>query len=310
MWRYSDRLKMLQDHPVVVPSELQGSMPGPLPTGEMPAAALGEYLGDALQSGALTFSGETHEATGFARLVAALGELPEVDWSTAGGMGAGGEPEEGVEVRIVNGAVLHDGEPHRLALVADEPYELEVWIGVASEESITLPGAPEFPTDDLPKGPNQIDVVLTCLGNSEETQRTHVILPEKGDSDRARLELRFRQAGTVFGRMTLLYRGRVIQTAVLRADVVSARPSRLGRPEIEVEAVIRARIGALPDTDPFDLAVVVNRDTAGRKTVSAITDDGVSIRSVAGSTGNRRSTQPDTLAFVNDRTFPSIPARA
>lgn len=282
MWRYADLLEQLGGHQVEVPPELQGSLPGPMPTGQVPAGALGEYLFEALHSGAFAFGGETHEATGFARLVGALGELPDPGPRAETGMGAGGEPEAGVEVRIVNGAVLHDGKPHRLALAAGEPYELEVWIGVASEESITLPGAPEFPTEDLPKGPNQIDVVFTCLDNFEEVQRTHVTLPEKGDSDRARLDLRFPEAGTMFGRLALLHLGRVIQTAVLRADVVSGPPSRLGRPEIEVEAVMRARIGALPDEERFDLAVVINRDGAGRKTLSAISGDGVSIRSAAG----------------------------
>jgi hypothetical protein len=196
------------------------------------------------------------------------------------GMGSGDGEE--VELRIINGSLLKDGEPHRLDLVVGERYDLEVWIGVFTEGSITLPGAPEFPTEDLPSGPNLIDVVLTCLGNEPETQRAHVTLPEKGDSDRAQFDLRFSEPGTVFGRLALLNKGRVIQTAVFRADVVGGRPSRLGRPEIEVETVMRSQIGATPDEERFDLAVVINKDTAGRKTASAITDDGVSIRSATG----------------------------
>jgi hypothetical protein len=282
MWRFTDQLNRLGDHMVEVPADLQGSMPGAMPTGRVPAGALGRFLDDALRSGAFTYSGETHEATGFARLVAAIGELPAGDHPMGNGMGAGGEGEDGVEVRIVNGRVLHDGDPHRLGLVKGDPYQLEVWIGVESEESITQPGAPAFPDEELPTGPNRIDVVFTCLDNEEDVQRTHVTLPEKGDSDRALLDLRFAETGTVFGRLALLHQGRVIQTAVLRADVVAGEPSRLGRPEIEVEAVMRSRIGAMPTEERFDLAVVVNRDTAGRKTTSAISDDGVSIRSAAG----------------------------
>lgn len=281
--RYANHLLRLGDHMVTVPQSLESALPGPMPTGQMPAGALGQFLQDALNSDAFSYAAEAHEATGFVRLIEAVGDLPEIPPDQMGnGMGAGGEPEEGVEVRIVNGRVLKDDDPHRLDLVVGERYGLEVWIGVESAESITVPGAPAFPTDDLPKGPNRIDVVLTCLGNAQETQRTHVTLPEKGDSDRTRFELRFDEAGTVFGRMALLHAGRVIQTAVLRADVVAGRPSRLGRPEIEVEAVNRARIGGVPEDQAFDLAVVVNRDTAGRKTMTAISDDGVSIRSAAG----------------------------
>ena len=279
--RYAQQLSALGDHIVEVPDTIRALLPGDPPIGKVPAGAMGEFLAAALNQEAFGFTGETHEATGFALLVTGVGEIPDPG-PMAGGMGAGGEEEGGAEVRIINGVVKKNRKAHGLALQAGEDYKLEVWIGVESAESITVAGAPEFPDEELPSGPNKIDVVFTCLDNQKETQRTHLTLPEKGDSNRTKLSLHFTDPGTVFGRLALIHAGRVIQTAVLQADVVDARPSRLGRPQIVVEEVIRSRITGVKEDETFDLAVVVNRDTKGRKTTSAIRKDGVTIRSAEG----------------------------
>jgi hypothetical protein len=86
----------------------------------------------------------------------------------------------------------------------------------------------------------------------------------------------------VFGRIALYYEGRVLQTALFRTDVVAGRPSRLGRPAIEVETIERAGFGGLSEMEPFDVAVVVNRDDSGDKAATVIRKDGVTLRSVDG----------------------------
>jgi hypothetical protein len=281
--RFADRMISMGSHMVQVPEAVLGYLPDNPPVGLVQADDVGWYLRDAIDQAKFQYLAETMEATGYTMLVEGIGELPGPGPSAGIGNGLGAGPEgEGVEIRIINGAVKKEGEAYRLALEAGVEYTLEVWIGVESEESITAPGAAPFPTDELPAGPNRIDVVFTSLDNREDVQRSHVTLPEKGDSDRAELALSFAEPGSVFGRLALVHGGRVIQTAVFRADVVAARPSRIGRPEIVVEEVIRSRITGVPEEDVFDLAVVVNRDTSGRKTTSAIHDEGVSIRSAEG----------------------------
>ena len=278
-------LTQLGRRPIEIPPGLSGLLPGFDLSGSVPAGAVGDYLNQALNERSFQYLHETNEASGFATLVRATAGLPSPDalaTANGGGQGAGTGGEGGEQVRIINGVVKDGDTVHRLALEAGREYQLEVWIGVVSEESITQPGAPAFPAEELPAGPQQVDVVFTCLGNRIEVQRGQVELPERGDSRRASFQLRFARPGVVFGRFALAHGGRVLQTALLRAEVVKERPSRLGRPVIEVEQVIRAGFAAVAEEEQFDLALVVNRDTKGKKTASAISKDGVTIRSVDG----------------------------
>lgn len=282
---FAHYLMLLGGRPIEIPAGLGGLLPGFDLSGSVPAGAVGDYLNQALNNRSFQYLHETNEASAFATLVRATAGLPspgELATANGGGQGAGEGGEGGEQIRILNGTVKDGEVQHRLALEADKEYRLEVWIGVMSEESITQPGAPAFPAEELPAGPQQIDVVFTCLGNRPEVQRGQVTLPERGDSDRFPFVLRFTRRGVVFGRLALTHGGRVLQTALVRAEVVKERPSRLGQPEIEVEEVIRTSFGAVAEEEQFDLAVVVNRGPTGKKTASAISKTGVSLRSIDG----------------------------
>ena len=287
--RFADRLSRVRHHEIEVSEEISQSLPGLTISGKVFAGALASYLADAIRNDRFTFEGESHEATGLAMLVTAAGELPppeEMATANGGGGSHGGtrgdHENEVVEVRVLNGAVKKDGVDHKLALEAGQAYSLEVWIGVLTSESITRPEAPAVPTEELPEGPNEIEVVFVCADNEDDTQRSRVCLPVTGDSDRATFTLLITDPGKAFGRIALYYQGRVLQTALFRADVVDSRPSRLGKPEIEVEAIVRAGLGALSDLKKFDVAIVVNRNDAGDKAATVIQKDGVTLRSVDG----------------------------
>ena len=286
--RFADRLSRVRHYEIDVTAEISQALPGLNITGKVFAGALASYLSDAIRNNRFTFEGESHEATGLAMLVTAAGELPPPEeMATANGDGGShgatrGDHENEVEVRVLNGAIKRDGADHKLALEAGQAYALEVWIGVLTSESITRPGAPAVPVAELPEGPNEIEVVFVCAGNQEETQRSHVTLPITGDSDRASFTLTIAEPGQVFGRIALYYQGRVLQTAVFRSDVVANRPSRLGRPEIEVETIVRAGLGGFSDLKAFDMAIVVNRNDSGDKAATVIRKDGVTLRSVDG----------------------------
>ncbi|HEU4751428.1 MAG TPA: hypothetical protein VFT54_10245, partial [Acidimicrobiia bacterium] len=249
---FAHYLRLLGDRPIKVPGGLGRRLPGFDLSGSVPAGAVGDYLNQALRDRSFRYINETDEASGFASLVRATAGLPgpdELATANGGGQGAGPPGEGGEQIRIINGTVKDGDEQHRLALEAGKEYRLEVWIGVMSEESITQPGAPAFPAEELPAGPQQIDVVFTCLGNRPEVQRGQVTLPERGESDRFSFVLGFTRPGVVFGRLALAHGGRVLQTALVRAEVVKERPSRLGQPEIEVEEVIRTSFGAVAEED-------------------------------------------------------------
>jgi hypothetical protein len=287
--RFADRLSRVRHYEIDVSEEISQLLPGLTISGKVFAGALASYLSDAIRNDRFTFEGESHEATGLAMLVTAAGELPPPEeMATAnGGSGShgatrGDHGSDVVEVRVLNGAVKKDSADHKLALEVGQPYSLEVWIGVLTSESITHPDAPAVPVEELPEGPNQIEVALVCADNEEQTQRTHVCLPVRGDSDRAEFRLLFSDPGPVTGRIALYYQGRVLQTALFRADVVVGRPSRLGKPEIEVETIVRASLEGLSDIQTFDVAVVVNRNDSGVKAATVIRKDGVTLRSVDG----------------------------
>jgi hypothetical protein len=286
--RFADRLSRVRHYEIDVTEEISQALPGLNITGKVFAGALASYLSDAIRNNRFTFEGESHEATGLAMLVTAAGELPPPEKMATANGGDGshgatrGDHENEIEVRVLNGAIKKDGADHKLALEAGRAYSLEVWIGVLTSESITRPGAPAVPVDELPEGPNEIEVVFVCAGNQEETQRSHVTLPVTGDSDRASFTLLIADPGPVFGRIALYYQGRVLQTAVFRSDVVASRPSRLGRPEIEVETIVRAGLGGFSDLKAFDMAIVVNRNDSGDKAATVIRKDGVTLRSVDG----------------------------
>ena len=201
MGRFAFYLSQLGDVPIDVPPGLGQFLPGFDLAGAVPAGAVGDYLSQALSDGRFGYHGESNEATGMAALVLAArsSALPDPDdFAFANGHGAGPPEEEGEQVRIINGTVKLDDQTHRLALEAGTSYTLEVWIGVQSEESITVPGAPAFPVDELPAGPKRIDVSFASLGNRQKTQTSHLTLPDRGDSDRVRFELYYRRPGRVF----------------------------------------------------------------------------------------------------------------
>ena len=161
-------------------------------------------------------------------------------------------------------------------------YALDIWIGQPTLESITLPAAPKVPTWELPRGEQWIDVVFACEKNVETTQRNRIRLKERGDTHPATFKLQFAEAGPLFGRIGLLFQGRVMQTAVIRGDVVEGRPSRLGAPEIEVEAIVRASFALLENEQPFDLAIMVNEDEAGSRSATVIKEGTVTWRDIEG----------------------------
>ncbi|MDF1597637.1 MAG: hypothetical protein P1T08_16280 [Acidimicrobiia bacterium] len=277
-------LQQLEGFEIEVPVEVGQFLGGFTLGGPARAGDIGEQLGALF--GGFGYVGETHEATGLALLMSAAGELPELEPMATASRGR--PSDEGSSTRILNGAVRRGTGDHRLALSRGETYTLAVWIGEPTERSITADGAPPVPVpaDDL-TWPKDIGVVFVCEGNRRETQRATIALAEHGDSEPVEFSLEFAETGEAFGRIALVYQGRVLQTAVFRAAVVAANPSRIGRPVIEVEAIVRASFATLVQQEPFDLSVVVNQNDRGSKAATVIRDTGVTLRSVDGLTAER-----------------------
>jgi hypothetical protein len=240
------------------------------------AVQVAEFLEDRAHE--FRYDQESEEATGVAELMLAFGELPSLATAN-GGDHRGRRP---AETRVINGAIYEDTTRQRTSLVAGTEYELQVWIGQPTEESDTQAGAPPLPTEELPVGPKLLQINFVSPRNYWEEQTTEVELLDEGDTERKAFRVLVDEPGDFFGRIIVSFDQRILQTAAVRARVVAGSPSRIGRPEIHVEMIIRSDLADIPGGGEFDLAMVVNQDDTGDRTASVISKHGVTLRSVDG----------------------------
>jgi hypothetical protein len=249
---------------------------------------IAEYLDDHAHE--FRYDEESREATGVAELMRSVGEIPILATANGGGQ-RGDHPDE---IRVINGAMFDDGERQRTALRVGTEYRFEVWIGRPTTASDTLPGAPLLPTEELPIGPKLLRVDFLAPRNNWEEQSAELVLEDEGDTEHISFPVLVSEPGQFFGRVAVSYERRILQTATLRAMAVTGAPSRIGRPEIEVEVVVRSRPADIPGGSKFDLAMVVNRDDTGDGTASVISENGISLRSVDG----LQQTKDDLVALL------------
>ena len=145
------------------------------------------------------------------------------------------------------------------------PTQLRVRIGSLADAEWQSSDA-AFPDDKLP--PNQAQHHLSVVFH-EPTQFTQplpparIVLPRTGDSSEAVFEFTPRVLGAFEGRITVLHRGRVLQTALLRTRV---RASRQAAPTdgdgfvLVDETRVRHDWTSLDQRQRFDLALVCNHD--------------------------------------------------
>lgn len=150
--------------------------------------------------------------------------------------------------------------------VAGEPALIRVRIGPLEEEWNAHPA--EFPVEQLPQYLERwtLTVWLTEPDHLPQPLRSKIRLPRDGPSTECEFRFRPRDHRRFQGRITVLHRGRVIQTAVLRAAVSASwevAPED-GTPSLEDCIAVRRRLGDLGHRRQFDLAFVINHDDTGR----------------------------------------------
>jgi hypothetical protein len=101
-----------------------------------------------------------------------------------------------------------------------------------------------------------------------EPVSANMTLPRDGASTPCILRFTPQRAGRFEGRVTVLHHGRVLQTAVLLADVLaaadsSAAPGGQGMPRLEKITQVRHNLGDVKERRYFDLAFVENHTAAG-----------------------------------------------
>jgi hypothetical protein len=203
----------------------------------LPEAGL---LSDAAEG---TFLGEVHEASAIAGAAPAVVEAVEE---------AGGD-------RRLQAVVTSPGAPDNV-LQAGADNAVAVWIGPVEEGAIVTDVA--FPDELLPFDEAEafrLTVVFAPTLPIAEPQRAEVELRRTGAT--RRVSFRWRVAGDVTSaeaRIVVLFRNRVLQTAVLSGDVGGP----LG---LRDWVALRRRLGDLDDRQPFDAALVLNHAGDGTK---------------------------------------------
>lgn len=278
-----------------VPPDVAFSLPDLSPAEPTPVVVPPEFE---LRTEAMTFEAESGGAS----------DLVEVAEVVEGAL----EPRETEEARATrylqqrSSIVLHDGNerPALAGFVAGATARVVLRIGAAGKGWQSL--FDEFPTDQLPPQADRhrLRVWLTEPDQLAEPLRGQIWLPRDGDSTECTLEFTPRLAGRFDGRVSVLHRGRVLQTAALRARILAPQEAWLhddwadafavetdGAPRLVELAGVRQRLGDLGQRRPFDLAFVTNHTETGQPRLVRLSDKRAWIVDTAGA--------QDTMAEIN-----------
>ena len=222
------------------------------------------------------------------------------------------EPKEIEEARATrhlqqqSSIVLDDGSerPARAGFVSGATARVVLRIGAAGKGWQSL--IAEFPIDQLPPQAERyrLRVWLTEPDQLDEPLRGEIWLPRDGYSTECTLEFTPRVAGRFDGRISVLHRGRVLQTAALRARILAPQEAwpddgradafaveTDGAPRLVEVAGVRQRLWDLDRRRPFDLAFVTNHTEIGQPRLVRLSDKRAWIVDTAGA--------QDTMAEIN-----------
>ena len=155
----------------------------------------------------------------------------------------------------------------RNGFFAGLPALVRVRIGPPERAWDSLPSA--FPLAALPQHLDQwtLTVWLTEPEHLREPLTGTIKLPRDGASTETEFNFKPQGRSASFeGRITVLHRGRVIQTAVLRASVQPEEPplEEGVAPALAEFIPVRQSLGELKERRQFDLAFVLNHTSTGR----------------------------------------------
>jgi hypothetical protein len=167
------------------------------------------------------------------------------------------------------GAIVEE----RSGYVVGEPVKVQVYVGPKRDDSITAPTV--FPEHKLPKNrdTHRLQVVFHEPRQFDQPMLREIILPRLGDSSVASFVFTPRAEGEFEGRISVLHRGRVLQTVLLHTRVVAERvslPSKGSGITLEDETHVRHDWSDLGKRRQFDLAIVVNHTSTGASTLTGV----------------------------------------
>lgn len=155
--------------------------------------------------------------------------------------------------------------------VVGQPVMVQVHIGPRREGVVAAPTA--FPEDKLPpqREAHRLQVVFYEHRQFDQPLLREISLPRQGDSSAAAFVFTPRTPGVFEGRLSVLHRGRVLQTVLLKTTVAAtAQAQGEGAITLEDEAQVRHDWSDLGRRRQFDLALVVNHTPAGEPTATGV----------------------------------------
>lgn len=157
--------------------------------------------------------------------------------------------------------------------VVGESVMVSIVIGPKRETAVTSPSI--FPEHKLPhqRARHQLQVVFHDPRQFDEPMLRKITLPGTGDSDAAMFVFKPRIAGAFEARVSVLHRGRVLQTLLMCSQIVAAGRARLADETgiwFKEEIKVRQDWSNLRQRRRFDMALVFNHTTSGQPRVTGV----------------------------------------
>ncbi|MBS0494238.1 MAG: hypothetical protein JSS31_09845 [Proteobacteria bacterium] len=175
--------------------------------------------------------------------------------------------------------------PERAAYVVGVPVLVRIHIGPKRADRVAAPTA--FPEDRLPRSRagHRLQVVLHEPQQFDRPLLREIHLPRTGDSSAARFVFTPRAPGSFEARLSVLHRGRVLQTVLLKTQVLAAGATHPGKAPgitLEDETQVRRDWSDLGGRRQFDLALVLNHTAAGAPLATGVAGGRAWARSLEG----------------------------
>jgi hypothetical protein len=255
-----------------------------LPEGETTLEKVGERLRD--KEAIFPFDAESGMAT-------AAAEINELSLEAFESMPPPKPPERRIQTQVYDlsgsdtaGAEGKGGEGNRKqlrrALRANAPHEVVVQIGKEQEGWISFSQA--LDESSFEQTATELTVVFTEPRLVPDPQVAKILLPP-GDGDSTQCKFYFHTGNEVKdiqARIIILHRNRVLQTALLRANIVSDPDEAPSDMQIQFaipEAVVRPGMAGLEARQRFDGVILLNHDQERTPGVTKISDQAASFHS-------------------------------
>lgn len=168
-------------------------------------------------------------------------------------------------------------------------YGIVVFIGSNNENSISA--SEPFNDEALSPGKNdhELTIVFTEPNVSPEPKVAKIVLPQQGNSSECEFFIRIpKKIGGITARIAVVYKNRILQTAILEASVLSEDEENKeeiniekSRIELLIESPVRPGMQDLTDRQWFDAALILNHNQSGTPQMTKIVNDNAEFVSLA-----------------------------